>query len=150
VENAIEEEFGKRLTLWSVDEDEAFEYLDVDPGATTGALDLSNNVSVIWHLARIAWMKKAIDRTKAAFHRQTATEDIDSDKTEGDELKQGSETRYRFDAASVMAWPVPLPAARIASAISRAGKILTAALSVALVCLRNCFVCVRGVGSQLA
>jgi hypothetical protein len=48
-------------------------------------------------------MKKAIDRTKAAFHRQTATEDIDSDKTEGDELKQGSETRYRFDAASVMA-----------------------------------------------
>ena len=95
-------------------------------------------------------MKKAIDRTKAAFHRQTATEDIDSDKTEGDELKQGSETRYGFDVASVMAWPVPLPAARIASAISRAGKILTAALSVALVCLRNCFVCVRGVGSQLA
>jgi hypothetical protein len=54
VGNAIEEEFGKRLTLWSVDEDEAFEYWDVDPGATTGALDLSNNVSVIWHLARIA------------------------------------------------------------------------------------------------
>jgi hypothetical protein len=54
VGNAIEEEFVKRLTLWSVDEDEAFEYLDVDPGATTGALDLSNNVSVIWHLARIA------------------------------------------------------------------------------------------------
>jgi hypothetical protein len=54
VENAIEEEFGKRLTLWSVDEDEAFEYLDVDRGATTGALDLSNNVSVIWHLPRIA------------------------------------------------------------------------------------------------
>ncbi|MGA8477907.1 MAG: hypothetical protein WB696_08115 [Chthoniobacterales bacterium] len=47
VENAIEEEFGKRLTLWSVDEDEAFEYLDVDPGATTGALDLSNNVTVV-------------------------------------------------------------------------------------------------------
>ena len=54
VGNAIEEEFGKRLTLWPVDEDEAFEYLDVDPGVTTGALDLSNNVSVIWHLARIA------------------------------------------------------------------------------------------------
>jgi hypothetical protein len=53
VENAIEEEFGKRLTLWSIDEDEAFEYLDVDPGAITGALDLSNNVSLIWHLARI-------------------------------------------------------------------------------------------------
>ena len=50
VENAIEEEFGKRSTLWSVDEDEAFEYLDVDPGATTGALDLSNNVTVVWHL----------------------------------------------------------------------------------------------------
>ncbi len=53
VENAIEEEFGKRLTLWSFDEDEAFEYLDADPGAITGALDLSNSVSVIWHLARI-------------------------------------------------------------------------------------------------
>lgn len=50
MENAIEEEFGKRSTLWSVDEDEAFEYLDVDPGATTGALDLSNNVTVVWHL----------------------------------------------------------------------------------------------------
>jgi hypothetical protein len=54
VGNAIGEEFGKRLTLRSVDENEAFEYLDVDLGATTGALYLSNNVSVIWHLARIA------------------------------------------------------------------------------------------------
>jgi hypothetical protein len=43
-------------------------------------------------------MKKAIDRTKAALHRQTATEDIDSDKTEDDEVKQGSENHYRFDA----------------------------------------------------
>jgi len=42
-------------------------------------------------------------RTKAAFHRQTATKDIDSDKTEGDELKQSSKIRYRLDVASVMA-----------------------------------------------
>jgi hypothetical protein len=72
-------------------------------------------------------MKKAIDRTKAAFHRQTATGDFDSDKTEGDELKRGSENRYRFDVSSVMAWLIPLPAARIASAISKAAKIVTAA-----------------------
>ncbi len=38
VENAIEEEFGKRLTLWSANQDEAFQYLQADPGATHGSL----------------------------------------------------------------------------------------------------------------
>jgi hypothetical protein len=51
--NAIKEEFGKGLTLWSVNEDEAFQYLETDPDATMGALNLSKNVSVIWNLARI-------------------------------------------------------------------------------------------------
>jgi hypothetical protein len=52
-ENAIKEKFGKGLTLWSANEDEAFQYLEADPDATMGALNLSNNVSVIWYLARI-------------------------------------------------------------------------------------------------
>jgi len=43
-------------------------------------------------------MKQAIDRTKGALHRQTTTEDIDSVKTEGDEVEQGSENHYRFGA----------------------------------------------------
>jgi len=53
LENAIKEEFGKGLTLWSVNEDEAFQYLETDPDATMGALNLSKNVSAIWNLARI-------------------------------------------------------------------------------------------------
>ena len=40
-ENAIEEEFGKALTLWSANEDEALQYLRPDPGATRGLLDLT-------------------------------------------------------------------------------------------------------------
>jgi len=44
VENAIEEEFGKRLTLWTFDEDEAAQYLEVEPNATTGVLNLSDSV----------------------------------------------------------------------------------------------------------
>ena len=35
-EEAIEGEFGKRLTLWSTNEDEAFQYLQAEPGATHG------------------------------------------------------------------------------------------------------------------
>ena len=40
VENAIEEESGKRLTLWSADQDEAFQYLQADPGATPRFVEL--------------------------------------------------------------------------------------------------------------
>jgi hypothetical protein len=52
-ENAIKEEFGKGLTLCSAEEDEAAQYLEVDPNATTGVLNLSDNVTVIWYLVRI-------------------------------------------------------------------------------------------------
>jgi hypothetical protein len=53
VENAIEEEFGKRLTLWSADQDEAFQYLQADPGATHGSLSLGTGVPLFWYLLRI-------------------------------------------------------------------------------------------------
>ena len=41
--------------------------------------------------------------------------------------------RYRFELASVVAWLIQLPAARIASAISRAAKIVMAVWLVAVV-----------------
>jgi hypothetical protein len=53
IEDAIKEKFGKSLMLWPATEDEASQYLEADPGASTGALTLPSNVSVIWHLARI-------------------------------------------------------------------------------------------------
>ena len=52
-ENAIEEEFGKTLTLWSVNEDEALQYLRPDPGTTRGLLDLANGVPLVRHLLPI-------------------------------------------------------------------------------------------------
>ena len=52
-ENAIEEEFGKALTLWSANEDEALRYLRPDPGATRGLLDLASGVPLVWHLLPI-------------------------------------------------------------------------------------------------
>jgi hypothetical protein len=52
-ENAIEEEFGKALTLWSADEDEALQYLRPDPGVTRGLLDLAGGVPLVWYLLPI-------------------------------------------------------------------------------------------------
>ena len=52
-ENAIEKEFGKALTLWSANEDEALQYLRPDPGITRGLLDLGSDVSLVWHLLPI-------------------------------------------------------------------------------------------------
>jgi hypothetical protein len=52
-ENAIEEEFGKALTLWSANEDEALQYLRPDPGVTRGLLDLGSDVPLVWHLLPI-------------------------------------------------------------------------------------------------
>ena len=52
-ENAIEKEFGKALTLWSANEDEALQYLRPDPGTTRGLLDLGSDVSLVWHLLPI-------------------------------------------------------------------------------------------------
>jgi hypothetical protein len=48
--NAIEEQFGRRLTLWSVNEDEAFQYLQAEIGATHGYLELGAGVPMFWHL----------------------------------------------------------------------------------------------------
>jgi hypothetical protein len=52
-ENAIEEEFGKALTLLSANEDEALRYLRPDPDATRGLLDLRSGVPLVWHLLPI-------------------------------------------------------------------------------------------------
>jgi hypothetical protein len=49
-ENAIEGEFGKRLTLWSANEDEASQYLQAETGATHGWLELRTDVPLFWHL----------------------------------------------------------------------------------------------------
>jgi hypothetical protein len=51
--------------------------------------------------------------------------------------------RYRFELASVMAWLIQLPAARIASAISKAAKIVMAVGLMAVVCPCSCFACSR-------
>jgi hypothetical protein len=53
-EDAIEDEFAKRLTLWSANEEEASQYLQADPGATHGLLELGTGVPLFWHLLRIA------------------------------------------------------------------------------------------------
>jgi hypothetical protein len=53
VENEIEEQFGKRLTLCSINEDEALHYLEAMPDATHGALQLATGVALFYHLARI-------------------------------------------------------------------------------------------------
>jgi hypothetical protein len=52
-ENAIKEEFGKELTLWSASPDEAVQYLQSDPGATHGSLSLRTGVPLLWYLLRI-------------------------------------------------------------------------------------------------
>jgi hypothetical protein len=53
VENEIEEQFGKRLMLWSINEDEALHYLEAMPDATHSALQLATGVALFYHLARI-------------------------------------------------------------------------------------------------
>ena len=49
-EEAIEGKFGKRLTLWSADEDEALLYLQAEASATNGYLELGASVPLYWHL----------------------------------------------------------------------------------------------------
>ena len=43
----------QRGTLCSAEEDEAAQYFEVDPNATTGMLNLSDSVTVTWYLVRI-------------------------------------------------------------------------------------------------
>jgi hypothetical protein len=50
---ATENEFGKRLTLWSANEEEASQHLQAVPGATKGYLELGAGVPVFWHLLPI-------------------------------------------------------------------------------------------------
>ena len=52
-ENAIEDEFGKRLTLLSVDQEEASQYLQTNLDATHGYLELGTGVPLFWHLLPI-------------------------------------------------------------------------------------------------
>ena len=49
VENEIEEQFGKRLTLWSINEDEALHYLEAMPVSDWCRAVLSFSAdSMIW------------------------------------------------------------------------------------------------------
>jgi hypothetical protein len=52
-EEAIEGEFGKRLTLWAADENEAVQYLGTDPNSVRDTLQLAAGVALFYHLARI-------------------------------------------------------------------------------------------------
>jgi hypothetical protein len=52
-EEAIEDAFGKRLTLWSTNEDEASQHLQATPGASHGYLELVAGAPLFWHLLRI-------------------------------------------------------------------------------------------------
>jgi hypothetical protein len=52
-EEAIENKFGKRLTLWSAHENEASQHLQAESGVTHGYLELGAGVPVFWHLLPI-------------------------------------------------------------------------------------------------
>jgi hypothetical protein len=52
-EEAIEDKFGQRLTLWPADADEASRYLQTEPSVTHGYLELGAGVPLFWHLLPI-------------------------------------------------------------------------------------------------
>ncbi len=52
-EEAIDQNFGQRLELWSADEEEATHYLQADPAATRGSLMLGSGAPLFWHLLPI-------------------------------------------------------------------------------------------------
>ena len=52
-EEAIEDTFGKRLTLWSANRDEASQHLQGAPDATRGYLEFWAGAPLIWYLVRI-------------------------------------------------------------------------------------------------
>jgi hypothetical protein len=52
-EEAIEGEFGKRLTLWPANDDEASRYLQSEAGATHGYLELATGLPLLWHILPI-------------------------------------------------------------------------------------------------
>jgi hypothetical protein len=51
-QETIEGEFGKRLTLWAADEDEAVQYLETDPSPPRDALRLAAGVALFYQIAR--------------------------------------------------------------------------------------------------
>ena len=53
-EDLIEDEFGKRLTLSSAIEEEVSQYLQAEPDATHGYLEIGTGVPLFWHLLPIA------------------------------------------------------------------------------------------------
>jgi hypothetical protein len=52
-EIAMKEKFGERFALKPTSEQAASKYLEADPGATHGALNLVTDVPLFYHLARI-------------------------------------------------------------------------------------------------
>jgi hypothetical protein len=52
-EEAIEDAFGRRLTLWSANEGEASQHLQAAPDATHGYLELGGGTPLFWHLLQI-------------------------------------------------------------------------------------------------
>jgi hypothetical protein len=52
-EEAIEDTFGKRLTLWSANQDEASQHLQAAPDATHGYLEFWAGAPLFWYLLRI-------------------------------------------------------------------------------------------------
>jgi hypothetical protein len=52
-EEAIEDAFGRQLTLWSANEDEASQHLQAAPDATHGYLELGGGAPLFWHLLQI-------------------------------------------------------------------------------------------------
>jgi hypothetical protein len=52
-EEVIENAFGKRLTLWFAEEDQASQHLQAANDATHGYLELGAGAPLFWHLLRI-------------------------------------------------------------------------------------------------
>jgi hypothetical protein len=52
VKNALQEQFGTVLTFDRIPRREAEEYLQSDPGRTSGSMNLRSG-TLLWHLARI-------------------------------------------------------------------------------------------------
>ena len=52
-EEAIEDKFGKHLTLRPADQKKTSHYLQAYPGATNGWLKLGAGVPLFWHLSRM-------------------------------------------------------------------------------------------------
>jgi hypothetical protein len=50
--NAIAQQFGRPLVLWSADEDEESQYLQADSDVANGPLNLDTGAQLFWHYCR--------------------------------------------------------------------------------------------------